>query len=1760
MLHPIKSIDQITNEYRDFLMTEFRAKDPSLKNELEKQIDMPGFIAGEAFYQVHRPFKSGKKWSELNINDKLAAAIAQISKSENAYLHQASAIDYLTTGSPESLVVTTGTGSGKTECFLVPVINNAINDSIAFKKSGLTAILLYPMNALANDQLLRIQTILDKIGLSSVVSVEKYDRGTTQAQRENLRKNPPHILLTNYMMLEYLLVRPADRDDIFANHRCKFIVLDEVHTYRGALGSNIALLVRRLTAHLKNARQDYNNENKNDIVRFPKFVYVGTSATIKSGNGNITDKMAFIKERNEEISDFFSKLTSANKDGVLVVTEELQEMIIPEKTTYSKEYCDFEIPGKLDEESLKKGIEKLAGCGTVSSLSEAVQKCKIIWDLNRILIEKTMPVTELAVLIKKEVPERNDWPLEKISSEIETALILGGALPDDMAGSLKLKVHKFFRGGWQFYRCVDPKCAKLYPKGEEKCECGHGTAPLYLCRTCGADYLRFVGDNEPKVLRPSNNRMETFEWLLYNPSKFENIIFDSDDDSDDNENTGLSDMISARVGTTMKSRNILYGSFDPSTFSFDESVNTNPVKVVLAPARNKCLCCGSTAGSRSIISPVSLGTSAAVKILGEGTIESLKVNRLYEEDNNQKERLLIFSDSRQDAAHQARFIRFASRYDRFRRRLYYMLKKNGVLSIQRVVELLSAIARENKDNPYIPEGAGDFLPQDMKMKINAYEEAPLLDEISVNAVYRATITNLGLVNVFYDDLEKYIAEYGKELLEKFNLPVEKLSYLCRVLLDKIRTFGCLNRDLLRYHPNNSYRPEYYSAAEWERKVKNPKALPLDDNGNPAGYIDIKKLPAGIKVHNPWSSPNAKGKKPIIQKIFEKLVVALSGTNKTDESLLLELFNFLKRGYYLVDSEIFGFSRSCKMLQVNYERVYMKLAEESNRFKCGVCGIIQYNAVVGFPCPYCHGKLEVFKNEIVDKSKYVKRIKLDSFLSLDVAEHTAQVSTDERASIEDRFKDGNKKLNVLACSPTLEMGIDIGGLDAIILRNIPPRPDNYAQRGGRAGRRQRIGLVIGYARSSPHDQYFYEHPEEMIFGEVRVPQIALGNKDVIYRHLNAIAFGAANPGLMSKMADYIDPKGDLVKEAIDNLLNAIKEKNDYTVNLAKSAWGLDILEKEGISENELRKELEGLSTRIFDLFNRISRQIKDLRGPLESYYNDLEGKHLAIRSSELIARILGISSNDSKDKADDRSSGYPMRRFAEFGILPGYEFPNEPATLRLLGDSHEEEPISVNRQFGIAQYQPKANVYARNFCWEVIGIDVSSPWNPQKSDAGEDYQICPRCALRYKTTSPKCPRCSAEASAAKAITAVNYGGFIAKRKEMPVLDEEDRTAARNNVSGNPQWNGITVGRWATANDWKLVLSKEEKILWINEGGLPKGKDLKSGNPLLHESAKGFIICPSCGRIVNAPLADKPNSKGRKKLSADAEASAKNTGHALKCEYVKNVLNPIALYTESHCEILRLLVMLPENINEEDVKTWGCSLGYALRNGMRHRYSMDGSEIEFIMEGPWLETGKGYSYKHVSLTFIDQHIGGSGYLQKIAQEFKEVAADARAYLEHKDCETACYRCLKSYNNQRFHQFLNWPRVISDLEVLASEPVKTLSLKLGDNADPMPWLEAYKEGVGSPLELKFLRLFEKKGIKVEKQVPVPHDKPISVADFAIIEGDKRIAIYIDSAAFHVGQNLRRDMYIRKRLVNMTPKWKVVELRAKDLNDADKIIAMLS
>ncbi len=1072
-LHPIIALDNVIKEYRDYLQTEFQARDPKLRKALEDELDAPLFLSQEPFFQAHRPFREGKLWRDLAIESKLADVIARRSGSETAYLHQSLAIENLLSEKPNPVVVTTGTGSGKTEAFLLPVIQNAIDDSTSFrKKPGLTAILIYPMNALANDQFNRINDYLSESGFKGMVSTARYDQSASQNEREEIRNNPPHVLLTNYMMLEYILVRPSDRESIFANHRCRFLVLDEVHTYRGALGSNIALLVRRLRIHLKNAKQTYSTNIADDKMkqRYPELIAIGASATIKSVSEKEVSHQQAVRLRDEAVQDFFSKLTGYESSSINVYGEELKEINTPGDALFSSEpFC----PESIDiesEESLNNALKKLTGLSVAVNLHQSAGRAGLLWELNRCLVKSPSSLSQLTKKIKETVPSRANVDEESLKKEIETTLLVGAALPDEVENGLKLRAHRIIRGGWRFHRCMNKQCGKLYPMGEESCSvCGYPTAPLFLCRNCGADYYRFVCE-EPEIipLRPSADTVKGPEWLLYDFTRFQTLAARMSEDQageyeesefDDESDWDILSKLEQHLPKQIKKRPVKSGSFCPQTLRFSKKIKEYSMPVILAPARTRCLCCGGTAGSRNIITPVALGTSAALKVIGEGLIEALKEAHKDEKDHDGKERLLIFSDSRQDASHQARFIIFASRYDRLRRKLIRILDEEGIINIQKAVEMLGKIGVEDRDNPHVPSREMFRISNADLARIRAYEEAPLLDDLSVTSGYRGTILNLGLVGVKYEDLYKITLDHGGDKAASLGIEKEEFFHICRCLLDEMLRRAILSRQMLTYHPQNPGYPEYMEKAEWERRIKHPQGLPCGPDESILPFVAREEAPYGIKIHNVWRKPKTGGRGPSFQRILVHLLNRFNGI-VPDSDTMVSVLEFLFKGAFIVPSELHGYHKSQKAYQLNADIVLLKRLDQNERFRCDLCSTPRAFSALDAPCPLCDGKMISWKDEEIHKSRYVKRILSCRDNTLNAGEHTAQVPNEERTLLEDKFKSPltESKVNVLACSPTLEMGIDVGGLDAVALRNIPPRPDNYAQRGGRAGRRKRVGLL------------------------------------------------------------------------------------------------------------------------------------------------------------------------------------------------------------------------------------------------------------------------------------------------------------------------------------------------------------------------------------------------------------------------------------------------------------------------------------------------------------------------------------------------------------------------------------------------------------------------------------------------------------------------------------------------------------------------------
>ena len=336
-----------------------------------------------------------------------------------------------------------------------------------------------------------------------------------------------------------------------------------------------------------------------------------------------------VQLRDQEVQEFFAKPTGGESVSVRVFGEDIEEIRTPEEATYTASPVD---PGSVDitnPEDVRRALCRLAGLPSDTPIEKAAKRCRLLWDINRWLVRLPMSVSHIVERVRQEVPSRKDAGDEELRREVEAALVIGAALLDGVPGALRLRAHRFIRGGWQFHRCVNPACGRLYPMGEERCDCGFATAPLYLCRNCGADYLRFVGDPEEGSLRPSAVAGDGPEWMLYEYRRFEAVIAGEEMEEGEDEEPLDTQPLRRRgrsLPKQMKKRPVLHGSFDPTMLMFSPNESDYALKVILAPARTVCLCCGGTAGSHNVITHLSLGTSAALKLMAEGVLETLDKN------------------------------------------------------------------------------------------------------------------------------------------------------------------------------------------------------------------------------------------------------------------------------------------------------------------------------------------------------------------------------------------------------------------------------------------------------------------------------------------------------------------------------------------------------------------------------------------------------------------------------------------------------------------------------------------------------------------------------------------------------------------------------------------------------------------------------------------------------------------------------------------------------------------------------------------------------------------------------------------------------------------------------------------------------------------------------------------------------------------------------------------------------------------------------
>ena len=806
---------------------------------------------------------------------------------------------------------------------------------------------------------------------------------------------------------------------------------------------------------------------------------------------------------------------------------------------------------------------------------------------------------------------------------------------------------------------------------------------------------------------------------------------------------------------------------------------------------------------------------------------------------------------------------------------------------------------------------------------------------------------------------------------------------------------------------------------------------------------------------------------------------------------------LDGGRFLIRARIGKEAKEIEGIVLRHDAVEACIA--SSYARCNVCGRVEGNGRAGLACARsrCSGTMRGWKGPIEDGNLNAKLVAASSSPPLLPGEHSAAVTEDERLEAEAGFKMIPPRPNVLVCTPTLELGVNIGDLEGVAMRNIPPSPANYAQRAGRTGRETRTGVIAGFARGTPHDGYFFDHPDEVISGAIPPPRFNLENLAALERHVNSLVLEQAALDYANNLEAFLTDRGDViennVRELVEQLTEAAPGAKQRAVQIFSGLTGVTdswLQTVTGAFPNKARNALLQRGALIAEAVRRMSE------------LGTRVGLNRAEEFTESSYRRL------AQKLREDHKYAYLPSVLAEAGLLPGYAFPGDPGSLSL---ALNPDVIFAGRLQAQREFCPGQTVYARGARWSVRGLALHRPGSLGTGRGPEKfaYVECVVCGLA-QSSGNSCRRCGGELSGANQ-ECWDGAAFQAWSDELAPDSEEERQQGVYDVRPHPQ-RDVTAATWAVG-DWRLELRPQETIWWINHGPMEQ----QDGGESLGR-AEGFRMCPNCGEMVK-PLPPPPKGEPKRGRRQVRDPRADQDPHAKRCTGEPRA---VALGHQTKADTLRLNVSGLEELGDDGV-AWAWSLGSALLEGARKHFELDDDDIDVIVQ---TKKDADSTNRALEILWVDKILGGSGIIGALIGEFSAVAQAAVRHLEGHECATSCYRCLRNYRNQRVHGILNWRLALPYLQAAAVSELNPVA------ARPMPipgegpeWEEARGEGCESPLELRLLKAIRAAGLPEPQKQHEVYDsrgRLLTRADFAYLT-PKRILIYADGLEFHSGLRQR-------------------------------------
>ena len=1494
-MNPLELADRLREDYRRFTWTTYPVADASLRARLERLVDEDALLWRGPFLSVQPRFQLDETLAglvgRLGLPAEVVRAFPQV---DRLFTHQVRAIERIAAG--RSTLLATGTGSGKTEGFLVPAVAHAYRTR---NRPGVKAIALYPMNALVNDQEDRVRTACEALGLRYGV----YTGGTPQHKREDMQNNPPDILLTNYSMLEFILTRREDRK-LFGAGVLRHLILDEIHTYQGALGTEIACLVRRLRQHVDSAEG---------------LVCVGLSATVSAGGDHEADL--------RRTAVFASALFAApfTADGIV------EETPVP-----ARRADPARIGPPPDPDTLR---EALADGGDLPRLRAVLgdPETSPVVDLVRAELARPRTVDELEAIMGG-LPQRAGVAVERLRDEVAGWLLLGAGT-HSAAGPpvLEAKVHLFLRGLPKLMRCTG-EGEHLLLNGATLCPhdgCGaQATYALGVCLGCGQDYDLERADPEGPVGRYVARRLHTDPIVAPGPRNRDWY-------------PGLRCTRCGRDGN---------GSHCMGCGAAMREV------IVAVPDAGKeltrCPVCG-YGRSAGAVEEFTARTAAAVT----ATAFSLHSGLAAQNDEEHLRRLLVFADSRQDTAFQAGYIRARSRAVRVRRFIVAAVRERRRRGMPPASfnGLVEDVFRRGQAAGLYEDPAG----VDARQRMLRVCEWDVLGEIANDERRPPTLERLGLVSVGYPGLDALTRSDLDPVFAHTGPDEAAVRWFLERILDLARTRRAVGHDLLRARLDAKTEADLVEAG---------------------ATVRIGAPTAGLgetTVKIPGTQPISIGYRSSVAGMVRKVFPSVSTTDAIERTIRAAV-ELLGRHRLLDDVQVGTGKSQVRLRQVPPQAIEVRAASPTLH-RCLACRTVQPGPAPRGRCATfnCKGVVQPWDGDPDDHERQLACG--EDPLVIKAEEHSGQVPLEAREQIEERFKTGD--LNLLVCTMTLELGVDLGQLLAVILRNVPPRPSNYAQRAGRAGRREeRVALIVTFAGTMPHDSYYYARPVEMIRGAIRPPAFLLDNARVISRHARSLALELCGQDLPLWMRDLVSD------DAAGQLLNLDPVRDALAGDAAGIAGQIHAAFRVGITDTDL-PWLTGQWCR--DLVDGFLTDLDTAVEPYRVRQKTLleEWQQAAAHYSRESARaIINIGASLDAMRYTDRSRAYVLSYLNAVGFLPSYAFPTDTTSLSLERESVELSHDSVQ---ALKDYAPGQLVYARGAKWFVDEIDLrrANLVNADGAGAIPSRNICPRCDTVNDNTAASCLSCDNTNLLAQ--VTVPMRALRAERRQRISADEEARSRRPFEITHH-------LGAPMTAETWLferpgLVLQWERgtALTVLNRGRI--GHGAQAGAP-----PEQFLICTGCGMWFDAPPSAKPTQAQRKRFAH----------HDKRC--TNQDLQFTVLLTDRQVDCLQLLPdMEAFAVTPDQLPAFLASVRAALDLGCRTVLQAGEDEVDGF---DWPRPDPNSDDALMRLAVLYEEVpGGAGYLRQLAQQFGEVTATLLPVLEDCTCERSCYACLRSYNNQ-------------------------------------------------------------------------------------------------------------------------------------------------